>query len=57
MENKLSPAKYLSMKKKLLKDFHIKVTPEIISRLEELYPNEIAIENYTRKLIMDKLEK
>ena len=57
MENKLSPAKYLSMKKKLLKDFNIKVTPEIISRLEELYPSEIAIENYTRKLIMDKLEK
>lgn len=48
--------KFLSSKIRLLKDFGISVSPEIISRIESLYPNEILVENYTRKLIISKLE-
>ena len=47
--------KYLSEKESLLEDFCIKVTQEISMRLDELYPNDVAIENYTRKLIVDRL--
>ena len=48
---------YLKDKQSLLKDFGIIITDEISERLSTLYPNEIAIENYTRKLIREKLEK
>lgn len=48
--------KYLSEKESLLEDFCIKVTQEISMRLDELYPNDVAIENYTRKIIFEKLK-
>lgn len=52
-----SKRQYLREKKKLLRDFNIKVTPAIVKRISELYPNDVAVENYTRKVILDRLEK
>lgn len=40
----------------LLKDFKIKVTPEIVAKLRALYPNEIAIDNYVHTLIFNYLD-
>lgn len=48
---------YISRTCHILKDFCIKVDQKIIDKLYELYPNEIAIEQYTRKLILEKLEE
>ena len=47
--------KYLHSKEELLREFTIPVTEDISKTLESLYPNEIAIEHYTRKLILKKL--
>lgn len=49
--------KYLSEKESLLKDFGIIVSENISSRLNYLYPNDVAIENYTRKIILEKLKE
>ena len=47
--------KYLHSKEELLREFTVPVTEDISKTLESLYPNEIAIEHYTRKLILKKL--
>jgi hypothetical protein len=49
--------RYLLDKERLLWEFGIIITTDIRERLLELYPNDIAIENYTRRLIRDKLNK
>ena len=48
--------KYISEKESLLKDFCINVTQEISIKLDELYPNDVAIDNYIRKIILDNLK-
>lgn len=53
-DDKLS---YIDTKITLLQQFGIKVTYDIESHLNSLYPNEIAIENYTHTLIMNHLSK
>ena len=46
---------YLAEKERLLRQFGIPITDEIRNRLNSLFPNDIAIENYTRKVILEKL--
>ena len=48
--------KYISEKESLLKDFCINVNQEISMKLDELYPNDVAIDNYIRKIIFDNLK-
>lgn len=43
--------------KKFLSDFTITMTPEIENKIRELYPNDIAIENYILTLVVNYLEK
>lgn len=43
---------YLDEKKQILDEFCIPVTEAIEEKLERLYPNHIAIENYMRDLIL-----
>lgn len=47
--------KFIKSKKILLNDFGINLTDEIVSNIESLYPNELAVERYTRNLILKKL--
>lgn len=47
---------YLEGKYEVLKQFSVPVTEEIKQRIEELYPNDIAIENYSQSLILLRLE-
>lgn len=48
-------SKYLNNKLTILSQFGVVITKDIVNKLESLYPNEISIENYTRKLILDRL--
>lgn len=48
--------RYLSKKESLLKDFCINVTKEISVKIDKLYPNDVAIENYIRKVVLDNLK-
>ena len=52
-----SQSRFLSEIRGLLIDFHIKITTTIESDILSLYPDELAAERYTRKLILKKLEK
>lgn len=47
---------FIKSKKTLLKDFDIEVTDEILNHIDSLYPNEMAVERYTRGLIFRKLK-
>lgn len=49
--------KYCKEKEKILKQFGIKVTASISAHIEELYPSDISVENYTRSLILKSLSK
>ena len=42
---------------KILDDFCIQITPSIVNRLLELYPNEIAMENYKHSFILNYLDE
>lgn len=55
-DTRKSKTLYLYEKRKLLEEFGIRITPEILDRLSSLYPNDIATENYTRKVILDHLK-
>ena len=55
MVNSDGRSKYLNNKLTILSQFGVVITEDVVNKLESLYPNEIAIENYTRKLILDKL--
>lgn len=48
--------RYLSKKESLLKDFCINVTQEISLKIDKLYPNDVAIDNYIRKVVLDNLK-
>ena len=48
---------YIESKYELLRDFKTAVTPDIVDKVESLYPNRVAIDNYIRDVIMARLEK
>lgn len=45
----------LKAKKRLLEDFGINFTEEVSNEISTLFPNEVSIDRYTRKLILEKL--
>lgn len=47
--------RYLAERYDILSQFCMDVTPEMINHMEDLYPNEIAIENYSKSLIKTHL--
>lgn len=55
MDTPRAKERFIRQRIQILKDFGVSVTPEIQKRIESLYPCEIAIENYTRKIILQKL--
>lgn len=48
----LRKSRYLRTKKRLLQELGIIVSDEIFNHICDLYPNDIAIENYIRSLIL-----
>lgn len=46
---------YIKQRLKIIDDFGIKITEDIKNNIESLYPNELAIERYTRGLILEYL--
>lgn len=55
MDTPRAKERFIRQRIQILKDFGVLVTPEIQEHIESLYPCEIAIENYTRKIILQKL--
>lgn len=55
-DNARAKAKYIRSKERLLEEFGIVVTKDISDKLDSLYPNDIATENYTRKVIMSRFD-
>lgn len=45
------------MKRKILKEFTVPITPEISSRIDELQNDDIALEQYVHTLIKNHLYK
>lgn len=48
---------YIEEKRQLLRDFGIRMTANMVARIKDLYPNDIAIENYIHKIICDHLDR